>query len=493
MECTNKIRFFCAMLAVTAAMTACGSTIADGTAQTSDTSASVTEIEAVTENVMRSQLEDFTALDFDGAEFRISTLDRNAYEIYSENENGEVCNDAVFARNRMAEETLNIRIVPILTETELETDHESQINNITRAVQAGEDYCDIAALFVYRAGTPIINGIFQSWKDIPHVDFSKPWWSGENETFSVSGKQYIAVGDLAVTTMLMTYGTFFNKRLVTDYDLPDLYQTVYNGEWTIDKLHTYAAMAYVDLNGNGDKDAADQFGYTGEMIINSDVMLTSFDQHLIEMDKDGLPHVIINTPRTVTAVEKVYALFHENVGSYMVDTWTDELPIFAQGRAMFITTYLDNAFHAFREMEDEYGILPFPKLDEEQKEYKSDARDQYSVLCIPQTATRHDLIGAATEVLNLISHYEVYPAYYETALKTKYVSDTDSMNMIDLLMAGRNFDFAILHGGDLNKLPYIVRQLMTSKSKDFASAYAKLESKIEASLEKLTAAYAELP
>lgn len=483
MKKSKRPFFFCALCAVLGMAASCGDGSADiQSPETKMTDAS-TETAAVTENELQTQLSAFQTLDFGGAEFRISTLDRNSYEIYSETENGDVCNDAVYSRNRMTEETLNLHIVPVLTETELETDHESQINNITRAVQAGEDYCDIAALFVYRAGTPIINGIFQSWKDIPHVDFSKPWWSGENETFSVTGKQYIAVGDLAVTTMLMTYGTFFNKRLVEAYDIPNLYETVYDGAWTIDCLHTYATLAYADLNGNGEKDAADQFGYTGEMIINSDVMLTSFDQHLIEMGKDGIPHVIINTPRTVKAVEKVYALFHENTGSYMVDTWTDELPIFAEGRAMFITTYLDNAFHAFRDMEDEYGILPFPKLDEAQAAYKSDARDQYSVLCIPQTATQHELIGAATEVMNLISHYEVYPAYYETALKTKYVSDTDSMKMIDLLMAGRNFDFSILHGGDLNKLPYIVRQLMTSKSKDFASAYAKLESSIEKSLE----------
>lgn len=479
-----------ALLGVGSTLFSCGGdTTAEG--NVSDTAIPQTaETEAVTDD----SLSHLRTLDFGGAEFRISTLDRNSFEIYSETETGDVCNDAIYTRNRLVEETLNVKITPVLTLTESETDHASQVDTITRAVQAGEDYCDIAALFVYKAGTPIINGIFRSWDDIPHVDFTQPWWSTRaNEAFRIAGKQYIAIGDLAITNMLMTYGTFFNKRLTENYDIPDLYKTVLDGEWTITLLDTYAKGGYADLNGNGTVDENDRFGYTGEAIINCDVMLASFGQKVIEIDADGLPHVVINTPRTVSAVEKIYSLFWENEGSWIVDTWTDELPIFSSGRAMFITTYLDNAFHQFRDMEDSYGILPFPKYDEAQQDYLSDARDQYSVLCIPVTAQNSALIGAATEAMNIASREIVNPAYYETALKSKYVSDSESVMMIDLLMQGRNYDFSILHGSELNALPYTVRNLISSKKKDFASAYAKMESGVEKKLEALTEAYQNLP
>lgn len=494
----NFFQTLCAMtvlLGIGSTLLSCGDHAADpaNTETAADTQTAV-GTEAVTEDATVQNLAPLGELDFGGAQFRISTLDRNSFEIFSEAENGEVCNDAIFARNRLVEETLNVKITPILTTTESESDHHSQVNNITKSVQAGEDYCDIAALFVYRAGTPIINGIFRSWDEIPHVDFSQPWWiTRANEAFRIAGKQYLAVGDLAVTNMLMTYGTFFNKRLVENYDIPDLYQTVLDGKWTIDLLDTYAKTGYADLNGNGAIDENDQFGYTGESIINCDVMLASFGQKVIEMDADGLPHVVINTPRTVSAVEKIYSLFWENEASWIVDTWMDELPIFASGRAMFITTYLDNAFNQFRDMEDAYGILPFPKFDEAQEDYLSDARDQYSVLCIPVTAQNSELIGAATEAMNIASNGIVYPAYYETALKSKYVSDSESVVMIDLLMQGRNYDFSILHGAELNALPYIVRNLITGKKKDFASTYAKMESGVEKKLQALTEAYQNLP
>lgn len=473
-------------------MAGCGSSqTGSETLSTEQTEAQSDETTAAGEETTETDpLNEFASLDFEGAAFRISALDRNSYEIYSEEENGEVCNDAVFERNRKVEELLNIVVEPKLIHNNTESDHQ---NEVTRASLAGEDAYDLVALIVYKAGTPITQGVFRRWNDIPYVDMTKPWWiSRANEAFDVGGRQYAAVGDLGITSMLTTYGTFYNKTLAADYDMPDLYQTVYDGDWTIDKLDTLAAGVYSDLNGDGTHDSGDLYGYTAEQVINCDVMLASFGQPVISKDGDGLPYVTINTPKTVSAVEKIYKLFWENDGSFIVPTWGEELPIFASGRALFITTYLDNAFSTFRDMDDEYGILPFPKYDEAQEEYLSDARDHYSVFCIPVTAQRSELIGAAVETLNITSRDIVYPAYYETALKTKYVSDSDSVAMIDLLMAGRNYDFSILHGEGLNMLPYLVRQLMNEKSKDFTSKYAALEDQINSSLQKIVDTYMSL-
>ena len=140
-------------------------------------------------------------------------------------------------------------------------------------------------------------------------------------------------------------------------------------------------------------------------------------------------------------------------------------------------------------MEDPYGILPFPKYDEAQADYLCDARDQYSVFVVPATTNRTELVGYTMEALNIESRNTVYPAYYETALQSKYVHDAPSVEMLDILLAGRNYSFAILHSSNLSRLPYLVRQLMEERSTDFASLYAKKEEEIEKGLRSVIDAY----
>lgn len=93
------------------------------------------------------------------------------------------------------------------------------------------------------------------------------------------------------------------------------------------------------------------------------------------------------------------------------------------------------------------------------------------------------------EALNIESRNTVYPAYYETALQSKYVHDAPSVEMLDILLAGRNYSFAILHSSNLSRLPYLVRQLMEERSTDFASLYAKKEEEIEKGLRSVIDAY----
>lgn len=473
-------------------LSSCGSTVQE-TGIARDAQA-FTETDMQTEAIPETESETavdiaarFADVDFDGASFRICTLERNKFEIASDELTGEICNDAIYNRNLAVNDALNVHIEALALTTRHDTD---QLDTVQKSVVSGEDFCDMATGIAYLTGGYLTKGIFRNWRSLPVIDFDAPWWvTRANDAFTIGGKQFAAVGDLGITLLLQTYGTFFNKTLAEEYGIDGLYDTVLDGKWTIDLLDTLAATVYTDVNGDGTRDMGDIYGYVAERVINCDVMLPSFDQPLLSRDSDGLPYVTINTERTHTAVEKIYKLFYENPGSYIVDQWADELPIFAVGRSLFITTYLGNAFDSFRDMEDPYGILPFPKYDEAQADYLCDARDQYSVFVVPATTNRTELVGYTMEALNIESRNTVYPAYYETALQSKYVHDAPSVEMLDILLAGRNYSFAILHSSNLSRLPYLVRQLMEERGTDFASLYAKKEEEIEKGLRSVIDAY----
>ena len=97
-------------------------------------------------------------------------------------------------------------------------------------------------------------------------------------------------------------------------------------------------------------------------------------------------------------------------------------------------------------MEDEFTVIPMPKLDEVQ-EYRTHVQDQYTSLAVATTVApdRQPLIGAFMEVLASESYYTVYNAYYETALSNKYLQNEESLEMLHLIYDSVSIDPSILY------------------------------------------------
>jgi hypothetical protein len=100
-------------------------------------------------------------------------------------------------------------------------------------------------------------------------------------------------------------------------------------------------------------------------------------------------------------------------------------------------------------------------------------------------------MGAVLEALCAESYRSVIPAYYETALKVKYTRDEVSAQMIDIIHDSIRTDFTFVYYASLNNAGMIYRTLVTAKSSDFISTYAKLEKGALSALDKLISAYTE--
>lgn len=478
------------LLSVIAIIFSCAGKEANENAGSSDIlNTEKSEMPAETERTRGNYPDDLPDTDLDGVRFRISVTDKYEYEMTAEEENGDICNDAVYTRNRLTEERFNLEIVSVVTEMEATDDQAAHSGYISKTVLAGDDAFDLAGLYVWQAGGCILEGCFIDWKGVPYVDYSKPWWiAAVNEAFTCGGRQYVAVSDLSVTTLQLTYAYLFNKKIADNYGIGDLYQTVGDGKWTIGVVSELAKRVYSDLNGSGKPDAEDLYAFVGDKVTGLDAYLPAFGQPLMTKDAEGYPRVSVNTERTVAALEKIYDLYYNSQGSYVVEYW-DKYTMFADSRSLFIQARIITLYDQLRDMDVDYGILPYPKFDEAQERYLVNSVDNYSVLGIPVTASDTGMIGLVTEALSAESYRSVVPAFYEVALQTKYTRDEDSVAMLDIIMNGRNYDFSILHGSALNNLPYIFRELIANKKSDFASKYASVEDSLKSSAEKLIEAY----
>jgi len=437
-------------------------------------------------------------LDFGGAEFRI--LHRNGdnglygdgdvfeVEVFAEAENGDIINDAIYKRNKLVEERLNIKITPIGIIDASWNKAYDFFKYIQRSVSAGDDEFDVVLGYAALMPQYAMQGLFFDVNSFPHIDYDKTWWSQNfMDEMSIGGKCYLLEGDYALSLLARAMCVYYNKDYAKDLGIENLYQTVLNGDWTIDKIGEISKSAYIDLNGNGIKDDGDRFGTTITIGTYIDNLWFAFDQPVTIMDSDGFPVLAANTAKMAEMVSKTYDFLYNNEGvNALVENLEFELASlnnFSAGNTLFWTnTLYKNVM--LRATETDYGILPYPKWDKAQERYMTGAQDNFSIIAIPVTCSNKELVGASLEALAAESYRSVTPAYYEIALKTKYLRDDESAMMLDIIRDGLSFNFGAYHTDSIGDLRLQYRFLMGNKQSDWVSTYEKKENQYQKGLEK---------
>jgi hypothetical protein len=246
-----------------------------------------------------------------------------------------------------------------------------------------------------------------------------------------------------------------------------------------------------DLDGDAQMTASDQFGLfttTGSPAVT---YLWAYDAPIADKDADNYPVLNFKPEKWSQIVEKVYNQYYENLGSYVVAAdKTENDKLFRNSQVLFINSYFLTLL-GYRDIEFEFGIIPYPKFDENQEKYYTMADGFHSLFAIPKTVSNLDFVGAVTELLNAESYKQVVPVYYETALKVKYARDNESVQIMDMILDGRVFDFGYFYD-DWKGFAFMLQDLVQQKSKDFASYYAKREAQAIAQFDKVMTAYMEL-
>ncbi|MBE6656824.1 MAG: hypothetical protein E7604_00095 [Ruminococcaceae bacterium] len=474
------------MLAASAV--SCGGS-ASGTTETG-TAAKETETAPVTEAVTEDPAlrDSLPEADLGGAPFRMTIFgtDLNRPQTYVDAQDGNIVNDAVYSKIRTVEERFNTDIVL----TEMSYLEENHVSALKQAILAGDDSTDLAQGHDVNMANAAMEGLFINALDIPHLDFSKPWWpAATRESMTVAGQMYMMFNNIGYNNLAQTRVMYFNKNLMKELDFEFPYQMVYDGTWTLDAMNEMTAQAYRDLNGNGEIDNADQFGY-----VSMPYYYGIFEPFRVEpyrKDADGNLYYEVYLERTTQVVEKMYDMIFGE-GGYLYpskdsDYQDQVLNLFCEDRSLFFYGPMENAVKNFSSANDlSYGILPMPKLDASEDGYYGAAFDRPFV--VPTTAEGNlDNIGLIIEALNAEGYKQVFPAYYEIAMKTRYADQTDDAKMIDIVHDNVIISFTYIHDNYTSVYGKMLWELFNASnpSKDVASWCAKNELSQTKRVEKL--------
>jgi len=157
---------------------------------------------------------------------------------------------------------------------------------------------------------------------------------------------------------------------------------------------------------------------------------------------------------------------------------------------MFWCAHLSGAKY-LRDMKDDFGMIPYPKFDEEQEQYRSLVHDAASIGAVNASSVNIDMTGAILEAMCAETYRSVTPVWYETATKIKYSRDDVSSQMIDLIHDTITTNFIYAYNYALNGIGMIYRDLVTGQSSDYTSSVEKLRRGAERELEELYEAFEE--
>ncbi|MBR2460034.1 MAG: hypothetical protein IKB34_02230 [Clostridia bacterium] len=428
--------------------------------------------------------------------------------VKGEEEETDMIYTSIYERNLKVENWLSVNLSFLPSDSTGWSEISSELSNL---ILTNDESIDTV---IAGSNTLIQNKLYALFTDLNntlYLDLREPWWNIDaiSET-SIDGRIYeFLYGDIMLTTFTSCGALFYNKELYTDMNPtlgPDhLYTMVKDKTWTLDQFYHLTNKTYMDRDGDQMRSNGDIYAF---QILGSGEAIHYFaagcDIEYYKRAKTGFPEITINYPKSVEFASLLYKIFYENNGSEIYYPNQPEGRVehphdFEDGRILFYLEGLGSALNAERRaMEDNYGIIPYPLWDEQQKSYTTLLHNSAAAVCVPYTAAlggydRLEYIICPTlEAMAIESYRSVTENFYELALKSAYTRDDLASEMIDIIVEGSTKNLVYEYSTSLNGIGNIFGRIMSAKSTtEFATVYASIGEAANQSLRNLIKEYGE--
>ena len=447
---------------------------------------------------------------YNGLNFNILTFvnefcaDGYSHFGYGEELEENIVNTAIEKRNAAVEEKLGINII----ETAIDdsdrmcgTAYQTFIN----IVQSGINDYYIVCPSVYTSAILAQEGYFVDLMSLENLHKLKATWWDQFfvNQMSLNDKLYFVTGDMCTYSRTSLSVIYFNKNLFEDYGLENPYELVKNRKWTINKMYEMSKTISTDIDNNGLIDYKDKFGIGGQ-VDTVLFWLYAFNGTIASKDSDDNPYLTINSKYNQDRIEKILTIMHDN-NCYINanDYWsnTDEYVIspseiirnsFIEGNCLFFISDIKN-INSFQNMDQDFGILPFPLYDENQQDYAHILGCWSSnTLTIPKYIgeDKTEIASIVMEALGAETKEIVTPAFYEIMLKLQRTRDLESIDMIDIIFNSIICDLGTVYNwGDINEMLF---SLAMNPNDNFVSKWDSISTIAQSELDQTKEKFNEI-
>ncbi len=375
-----------------------------------------------------------------------NNFDSNFYNVLDWEElSGDNLKDAMYNRNRAVEEALDCKFVVIYGDGSGIVEH---------SVVSGSGDVDFAYNLVSQGGSLIQKAILAPFDMLNNIDMTQPYWDqGAQRYLRILGKMYFGFVDFGFDHYDSLAVLFYNGKLVNDYQLEDPQELMLEDAWTIDKFETQISTVLTDLNGDGKYRLTDDvLGLTGREYWFQPLLNRS-GEFLFTWDDNEENFVLHMTDdRFVRVSEAISAIYSTQNPATDYSDYDKGRIAFSEGRSLFYSRLLGD-FRQLREVEDDYGVVCFPRYSEASDDSSFFVKNP-TTLYLPTVACdtngdgRQDYneIGLFLEAMGAYTYDITLDVYLENTVIGKGMRDERSADMVRLMMKNRSFDLGEAFG-----------------------------------------------
>ncbi len=441
---------------------------------------------------------DLPDVKMDGKEFNILTqgwcswAPLDIVDVGITEQNGEILNDKAYERKSAIEEKYDC-VINEVYDPSGGTDAVTMINS---AVMAGDNLYDIAVIRSLRYNSLITSGNLTDLSIVPHLELENGYYVEQSyDALSIDGTHYGIVSEITTNANLLTFCAYFNKVMLDNYKLDSIYDLVRDGKWTLYKMQEMGKAVAADVNNDGKYDSNDRYGVV-HVVDAVEGFVSASGVKLAGM-KNGKIEKTYKSESAIGKMQHIFDILSDkqtifNVHARVSDSKEVnklETGMFIDGQALFTVAGL---FYAplFRDMNDDFGIVPMPKYDEAQEDYISPIfANLFPITVIPRSNDDLDSTGILLEELSYRGQTELVPALYDTILSGKCARDDDSVEMLNMIFEKPSYDIGMIF--DFGGVRTEIRNILHTLNGNFSSTFASIDSKVDANIDELIKAVDE--
>ena len=291
---------------------------------------------------------------------------------------------------------------------------------------AGDTSFDIVYNHDLRTVSNAVNGCFLNIKSMELVNLDKPWWTASSHKFQIANKLYFTSSYLGIWAPYMNFGLYYNKDIASENGITIPYDDIISGNWYINDLIEMTKDMNNDLDGDGAiTPEKDRYGFTtsyhGNISSQTNLMGT-----FITQDSNGNDKISANIERYSNYMEIMQRLYSNGLENDPDEKYMD---VFSSGRSLFVFTETRVLVEKRNEIIFSWGMLPFPKYDENQENYSSAGYDLFWGVS-RNVAHRSEIVATAIEALSCQNYNNVIPVVWEDFFGYKLSGDSTDFQMV---------------------------------------------------------------
>ncbi len=277
--------------------------------------------------------------------------------------------------------------------------------------------------------------------------------------------------------------------MATDFNLTIPYDDARAGTWCFDDMVAMTKDLNQDLNGDGKMTEDDQYGFLTQYY-STVCIQCNLGGAVIGKDEDGMLTVVSDAERIVSVVDK-YASLMENGSSSLGPSNEGGASVFVRNHSLFCYLEARVLSNKIRGSEVKYGILPFPKYDENQQDYSAAGYDLY--LGIPLTSSKAEMTGTLVSAMSCYNYNYVIPLVWEVVLGSKLSDAPDDTDMFRIIRDTQYVDIGYACATAAQELNYYVFLLVQTQPGSVASFLEKKSNSVSKALDRLNKKFDSLP